>query len=241
VRGRWPVRRTVAFLAGLACVLVALQSGLDAYDARLLSDHMVQHLLLLQLAPLLLLVGRPGILLLRSAPRPSRPAIAHRFSQLGPLTHPVACLALLYVVVAFTHLPFFYDATLRHPALHELEHALYVTAGLFMWWPIVEGNPVPGRRLDGVGRLVYVLVAMLPMTVLGAYLDRAPSLVYAAYGPPSHALGISAVVDQQQAGAIMWVLGSTLMVVAGLWLAMAALLAEERRMQVAERARGGTA
>jgi cytochrome c oxidase assembly factor CtaG len=241
VRGRWPLRRTFVFMAGLACVVVALQSGIDAYDIRLLSDHMVQHLLLLELAPLLILAARPGILLLRSAPRASRPTIARRLHQLRPLTRPAFCLALFYLVVSLTHLPFFYDATLRHPALHELEHALYLTAGLFMWWPIVDGNPVPGRRLDGLGRLVYVIVAMLPMTLLGAYLDRAPSLVYAGYGPPAHALGISAVIDQQQAGAIMWVLGSTLMVAAGLWLAMAALVAEERRMQVAERAPRGSA
>jgi cytochrome c oxidase assembly factor CtaG len=240
-RGRWPLRRTFAFLAGVACIVVALQSGIDAYDTRLLSDHMVQHLLLLELAPLLILAGRPGILLLRSAPRGSRQTIAHRFTQLRPLTRPVFCLALFYLVVGLTHVPAFYDATLRHPALHELEHALYVTAGLFMWWPIVDGNPVPGRRLDGLGRLVYVIAAMLPMTLLGAYLDRAPSLVYAPYGSPARALGISAVVDQQQAGAIMWVLGSTLMVAAGLWLAMTALLAEERRLQVAERGSGGSA
>ena len=241
IPGRWPARRTLAFLAGLACVVIALQSGIDAYDDRLLSDHMVQHLMLLELAPLLMLAGRPGILLLRSAPRPSRQVIAHRFTQVRPLTRPLFCLALFSVVVSLTHLPFFYDATLRHPALHEFEHALYVTAGLFLWWPVVDGNPVPGRRLDGFGRLAYVIAAMLPMTLVGAYLDRAPSLVYAAYGPPARALGISAVVNQQQAGAIMWVLGSTLMVGAGLWLAMAALVAEERRMQVAERAPRGPA
>ncbi len=64
----WPWPRTLAFLAGVACVLVALQSGIGAFDDRLLSDHMVQHVLLLELAPLLLLAGRPGILLLRSTP-----------------------------------------------------------------------------------------------------------------------------------------------------------------------------
>jgi cytochrome c oxidase assembly factor CtaG len=104
-----------------------------------------------------------------------------------------------------------------------------------MWWPILDGNPVPGRRLDGLGRLVYLIAAMLPMTLLGAYLDRQPSLVYPPYGPPAHNLGVSAVVDQQQAGAIMWVLGSTLMVLGGLWQAMSALVTEERRMQVRER------
>ncbi|HEY2260766.1 MAG TPA: cytochrome c oxidase assembly protein [Solirubrobacteraceae bacterium] len=234
LRQRWPRRRTAAFLAGVACVVVALQSGVDSFGDRELSVHMVQHLLLLELAPLLLLAGRPGILALRSAPRAGRRPLAQAFVRLRPITHPIVGLSVFSAVVIVTHLPFFYDATLSHPALHQAEHSLYLVAGALMWWPIVDGNPVPGRRLDGLGRLVYVIVAMLPMTVLGAFLDRAPELVYPAYGPPAHGLGISAIADQQQAGAIMWVLGSTLMVLAGLWQAMSALVAEERRLQIRE-------
>jgi putative copper resistance protein D len=235
VRGRWPARRTAAFLAGIACVVLALQSGIGAYDDQMLSDHMVQHLLLLEVAPLLMLIGRPGILLIRAAPRGQQKLIARRLLQLRPLTQPVVCLVIFFLVVGATHLPAFYDATLRHSGLHEAEHGLYLLAGLLLWWPMLDGNPVPGRRLGGLGRLVYVIVAMLPMTLLGAYLDRQPSLVYPGYGPPARALGVSAIVDQQQAGAIMWVLGSTVMVLAGLCLAMAALVAEERRLQIRER------
>jgi putative copper resistance protein D len=235
VSGRWPGRRTAAFLAGIGCTVVALQSGLAAFDDRMLSAHMVAHLLLLELAPLLLLAGRPGILLLRSAPRRRRRSLGRALTRLRPVTQPLVCLAVFYAVVGLTHLPFFYDATLRHSGLHEIEHGLYLIAGLFMWWPMVDGNPIPGRRLDGLGRLVYVIAAMLPMTLIGAYLDRQPSLVYPGYAGPAHTLGFSAIADQQQAGAIMWVLGSTLMVLAGLWQAMAALVAEERRMQIRER------
>jgi putative membrane protein len=216
-------------------VLVALQSGIDAYDDRMLSDHMIQHLLLIELAPLLLLAGRPGILLVRSAPRARRRGLARGFVRLRPLTHPLTCLVVFALVVALTHLPSFYDATLRHAPLHDLEHGLYLGAGTLMWWPILDGDPVPRHRLDGVTRLAYVIAAMLPMTLLGAYLNRHASLLYPAYGPPAHALGFSAVVDQQQAGAIMWVLGSTLMVAAGLWQAMAALVADERRQQARDR------
>ena len=231
----WPWPRTAAFLAGIACVLVALQSGIGAFDDRLLSDHMVQHLLLLELAPLLLLAGRPGILLLRSTPPAGRPALARRLRRFRPLTHPATCLAVFWLTVCLTHLPAFYDATLRHAALHDAEHVLYLTAGALMWWPILDGDPFPVRRLNGFARLVYVIVAMLPMTLLGAYLDREMALVYSGYAAPARALGISAVADQQQAGAIMWVLGSSLMVVCGLWQAMAGLIDEERRLQVRER------
>jgi putative copper resistance protein D len=239
-RSRWPARRAVAFVAGVACVVVALQSGIDAFDDRMLSDHMVQHLLLLQVAPLLLLAGRPGLLLLRAAPASARPWLVRRLETLRPATTPVACLAVFGVTVLATHLPGFYDATLRHPALHEAEHIVYVLAGLLLWWPLLDADPLARRRLDGMARLVYLIAAMVPMTVLGAYLDRHTTLVYTGYGAPARALGISAVADQQQAGAIMWVVGSTLMILAGLWQAMAAMVEEERRMVVRERRSGMT-
>jgi len=232
----WPARRTASFLAGIGCVMLALQSGLGAFDDRMLSDHMVQHLLLLELAPLLLLGGRPAILLLRAAPRANRSGIARWFTRLRLLTRPLVCLGLFYAVVLATHLPFFYDATLRDNSLHELEHGLYLTAGLFVWWPMLDGDPIVTHRLSGLGRMGYLIATMLPMTLIGAYLYRDPTLLYPAYAAPARSLGISAVIDQQQAGAIMWVLGSCTMVAAGLWQVMAALVAEERRMQVRERA-----
>lgn len=233
---RWPLWRTLSFVAGVGVVLVALQSGIDAYDDRMLSDHMIQHLLLLEVAPLMLLAGRPVILALRGGPRVSRAAIARRVRRLAPVAHPLACLAFFYVVVLGTHLAAFYDATLSDTTLHEFEHALYLTAGLFMWWPMVDGDPDVRRRLSGFVRLGYMIAAMIPMTLIGAFLYRHGSVVYTAYEAPAHALGISALSDQALGGTIMWLFGGTFMVGAGLWQAMAAMIDEERRMQVRERA-----
>lgn len=241
VRGRWPVRRTAFFLAGLASVVVALDSGIGAYDDQLLSVHMVQHMLLLLVAPLLLLSGRPVILALRAIPRRRRRALAAILYRLAVLIRPLVCLAVFSAVLVATHLPAFYEATLRHPALHDAEHALYVLAGLLLWWPLLDADPVPAHRLSGFGRLVYLLATMPAMAILGAYLNRHLTLVYPSYGPPARAMGISAIVDQQQAGAIMWVAGSAVVIAVGLWAAIAALVAEERRQQAREgRAIGGT-
>ncbi len=230
-RRRWPVRRTCSFVVGIAVVVVALESGLDTFDDRLLSVHMVQHLLLLMVAPLLLLGGRPALLALRALPAPERRTLAAALHRTRRFTGPLWCLAAFTVVVLITHVPSFYDATLRHPAWHDAEHFSYLIAGSLMWWPLLDGDPSPARRLGGFGRLLYLLAAMLPMVLIGAYLNRHPTLVYPAYGPPAHALGVSAVIDQQQAGAIMWVLGSTIMVAVGLWSAVAAMVAEEHRQQ----------
>ena len=76
VRARWPLRRTASFLAGIGLVLVALQSGIDTYDSQMLSVHMVQHMLLLLLVPLLLLGGQPLLLALRAMPPRNRRAVA---------------------------------------------------------------------------------------------------------------------------------------------------------------------
>lgn len=234
LRTRWPRRRTASFLAGVGCLVVALQSGIDTFDDQLLSVHMVQHMLLLMAAPLLLLCGRPVILALRALPAGRRQVLAGALERLRPLTGPATCIVAFSAALVLTHLPSFYDATLRHPALHDFEHVVYLTAGLLLWWPLLDGDPVPAHRLGGLGRIVYMLAAMPAMALVGAYLNRHPSLVYPAYGPPARALGISAVVDQQQAGAIMWVAGSAIMTAVGLWSALSALVAEERRQQARE-------
>jgi putative membrane protein len=233
VSSGWPRRRTGSFLAGIACILVALQSGIDSYDDRMLSVHMVQHMLLLMLAPLLLLGGRPLILALRTLPRRRRPVLARTLTRIRPFTSPPICIAVFSAVLVLSHLPSFYDATLRHTALHDAEHAAYLLAGLLLCWPILDGDPVPAHRLGGLGRLIYMLAAMPAMGLVGAYLNRHPTLVYPGYGPPARMLGISAVVDQQ-AGAIMWVAGSVIMTAVGLWAVVSALLAEERRQQARE-------
>jgi cytochrome c oxidase assembly factor CtaG len=238
-RARWPAHRTVSFLAGIACVVTALLSGVDAYDDQMLSVHMVQHMLLLLVAPPLLLGGRPVILALRALAAGRRSAVASALARTRKFTAPAPALALFAGVVILTHLPSFYDATLRYAALHYTEHALYVGAGLQMWSVLMDGDPAPAHRLSGLGRLGYLIVAMMPMALVGAYLNRHASLFYPPYGPAARALGISALDDQGQAGAIMWVVGSVLMVALGLWSAVAAMVAEERR-QVARDAREGS-
>ena len=235
--GRWPIRRTASFLAGIACVVLALQSGIDAYDDRMLSVHMVQHMLLLLVAPPLLLGGRPVVLALRSLSPGPRRSFATAMDRARGCTGPVPALALFGAAVVLTHLPRFYDATLRDPGLHYFEHALYLLAGLLMWSPLIDADPAPRHRLNGLAKLAYLIVAMMPMALVGAYLNRHATLVYPSYGPSARALGISALDDQAQAGAIMWVVGNSTMVAVGLWSAMATMVSEERR-QAAREARG---
>jgi putative membrane protein len=230
----WPAHRGLCFIGGVVAVLLALQSGLDTYDNRLLSVHMVQHMVLLLIAPLLLLCGRPVLLTLRALPPDRRGNLARALARMRVLTGPIQCLAVFYVVVLLWHLPALYDATLSNSALHGLEHALFLFAGLMLWWPVLDADPVQAQRISGLGRLIYVIAAMPPMALVGAYLNRHTPLVYPSYAAPARALGVSPLVDQANAGAIMWVLGDVIMVAVGLWTSLRTLVAEERRQQLRE-------
>lgn len=233
-RRPWPLHRTLCFLAGIGSVWVALESGFGAYDDGLLSVHMVQHLILLVAAPVLLLGGRPTLLVLASVPPSARGKLGRALISLRPLTHPLGCLLVFYLVVGGTHIPSFYDATLHHVWLHDSEHALYLFSGLLLWWPVLGGDPAPSRRLNGFLQLGYIIAAMGPMEVIGAYLSRATTLFYPPYGPAGRALSASPLVDQANAGAIMWVCGGVVMVAIVLWSSMHAMVQEERRLQARE-------
>lgn len=230
----WPLRRGACFAAGVATLLVATQSGLDSYDDRLLSVHMVQHLLLLTLAPALLLAGHPLTLALRALPPRYRRGPARMLARTRPFARPWVALAVFWAVVLGTHLRGFYGATLAHPPLHDAEHLAYLLAGLVLFAPLLDADPGARRRLDGLGRLVYVIAASPPMALVGAYLNRATSVVYPSYAAPAHVLGISAVLDERHAGAIMWVGGGLLMIAVGLWSALAAMVREEHRLAARE-------
>lgn len=237
-RTRWSPWRSLSFIAGLAVIAVALLSGLDAYGDRLLSAHMLQHMLLLLGAPPLLLGGDPVGLLMRSVPPARRSALARGLRRARSVLRPAVCVAAFSVVLIGIHVPPFYDATLRHPPLHDAEHALLLAAGALLFWPLLDADPVSSRRLGGLGRLLYAVASMPAMALVGAYLNRHAAEVYAAYGPASRALGVAPLADQAKAGALMWVVGNVAMTVIGLTAAMAALEGEERR-QVAVDARGG--
>jgi putative membrane protein len=231
VRGRWPVRRTLAFLAGVGGVLVALQSGLDSYDDVLLSAHMLQHLILLLGAPLLLLWGRPVVLALRALPAAGRRRLAGTTARITPLTHWVTGLVVFYAVVLGTAVPAVFDATLRHPWLHDCEHIVLLVAGVIFLWPLY-GHPASSRSLGSLGSLCYVIASMPSCALVGSYLDRYPATLYEPYVHADRLLGISALTQQQQAGALMWVGAHLILTAVALWVLGAKLVAEERRQQV---------
>jgi len=203
-RGRVPrPRARVAFLSGLVVVLIALTGPLDAAVETSFSWHMTQHLLLAMVAAPLLLLGAPLTLALQAWPgRPRRLTLLVLHGRPARvLARPVVCWALFFVVLWAVHLTGIYDAALRNPWVHALEHGLLLATALLFWMPIVRADPSPGM-LSYPGRILYLFVAMASMAFLGLVLVSAKAPLYATYAREEGRAG--AIADQQAAGAVMW-------------------------------------
>jgi cytochrome c oxidase assembly factor CtaG len=235
-RREWPWWRGALWLAGLATLALATMSGIDHYAELLLSVHMLQHLLLLLLAPVLLLSARPVGLALAGGSQGSRRRIgaALHARAVRLAIRPAVGFTAFATVILATHLTGLFALALRVPAVHALEHAAYLLAGVLFFAPILAADPLP-RPPHAVARFCWLMAAMAAMAIPGALLTFATSVRYREYLAPARALGRSALADQQLAGVVMWVGGGVAMFALALGVAMQAMLAEERLQRRRER------
>jgi cytochrome c oxidase assembly factor CtaG len=224
-----PLWRLCSFLASIAVALVALLSPLDALADQLFFGHMIQHMLLLDVVPILAILGLTKVIL-----RPVTRAFHDLERRAGPLAHP-AFAVLLYVTVIWAwHIPAAYDFAVSHPAVHVLEHIGFVLAGSLYWWHLL--SPIRARlRLDGMGPVIYMASTKLFVGALGMGLAFAPSALYPYYVHHARVWGISAISDQSIAGLVMAVEQSLVMGVALVTLFVRALAESEREQQRRER------
>jgi cytochrome c oxidase assembly factor CtaG/ferredoxin len=209
-----PYWRLACFVSGLASFWLAIASPLDAFGSFLLTAHMVQHMLIMVVAPPLILLGSPQNPLLRGLPRWAShdllgPFLAWRLLKgLGrAVTHPAFCWLAAALALLAWHIPAAYDLALRSARWHDLEHACLFGTSLLFWWPVVQPWPsVP--RWHGWTIPAYLLCADIVTTVLAAILCFSDRLIYPAYATAPRLFGISALGDQVTAGAIMWAFSS---------------------------------
>jgi putative membrane protein len=231
-RGSWSLWRATSFAAGLLTLAVALLSGVDRIADELLSVHMVQHMLLALLAPVLLLCGAPVKLALVASSGSSRRRLGVLFVSrpIRTLTHPAIGLALFVSVELTTHLTGFYQLALEDETLHAFEHAAYFWSGLLLFAPLIAADPLPHPPAP-LARFSWMMGAMTAMAVPGAVLTFSESVRYPFYLAPARALGRSALADQHLAGAIMWVGSGLAMFALALGVTFSSMLAEERRQR----------
>ena len=206
--------RLCCFLGGMLAVFVALASPLDALSGVLLTAHMVQHLLLMAVAPPLLVLGAPVVPMLRGLPRFFVREGLGPFFALRPVhalqrffgSRVVAWLLMNGTFIAW-HIPASYDLALRSPAWHEVEHACFLSTSLLFWWHVIAPWPTTYKASRWL-LLPFLLTSDIVNTILSAVLSFSGRSVYPAYAQVPRFFGLSVLDDQVAAGALMWIVGS---------------------------------
>ena len=239
LRGWWLLRRArvpflppwraSAFLLGLFSLWVALASPMDVFNGFVLTAHMLQHMMLMMVAPPLVLLGAPLVPIVRGLPVFAAREFAGPFLNWpvakragSALTNPIFALLLMGTVMFAWHTPALYELALRSSVWHQTEHACFFLTSLVFWWPVVQ--PWPSRALWPRWAMVpYLLIADLQNTVLSAILVFSDRVLYPSYSSVPRLFGLSALEDQVAAGAIMWVVGSIAFVVPAFIIAVQCL------------------
>jgi putative membrane protein len=199
-RGR-PVAlwRQICFACGLLCIAGALITPLSDLADELVLAHMIEHLLIGDIASLLIVLGLTGPLL--------QPILAIPvFDKLRILCHPVVAMAIWAITLFAWHAPPLYDAAYGTSAIHFLEHAMFITAGILLWMPVFGPLPNPPWFTAG-WKVVYVILMRLIATVLGNVLMWDGQVLYDVYAKGELKHNIEALTDQSIAGVVMMVEG----------------------------------
>ena len=216
--------RAFSFLLGLFLIWVALASPVAALDHELLTVHMLQHLLLMTLAPPLIWLGAPVRPVLRGLPQRFverllaplwRSRGAKRYGE--AMGRPrFAWLAACAALVGW-HIPTFFALGMQSTPWHLFEHVSFLTTGLLFWWPVVQPS---GASRQDLSMILYLFFATLPCDILSGFLVFSDRVVYPMYFSSSHLFGFSPLVDQQCAAALMWTCVTVVYLVAGAILTM---------------------
>jgi putative membrane protein len=200
-----------AFAAGIISIFIAAASPLAVMDHELLSAHMLQHLLLMAVAPPFILLGSPAPALLHGLPKHFVRGGLGPFLRSAPLhyadrviSHPAFCWFAATLTVIGWHLPSLFALGLHSAGWHEIQHASFLLAGFLFWWPVMQPWPNASRS-PGWSAPLYLFLATLPCDALSAFLTFCGRVVYPFYLSASNPFGISALQDQEWAGVLMWV------------------------------------
>lgn len=203
--------RFAGFMFGLFSLWIAVGSPLTALHHDLLSVHMVQHVLLMAVAPPLVLIGAPALPLLygipgravrRACERRRRSPLIERMRR--HLTHPVVCWLAPVITLIGWHVPAIFELGVRSRWWHGVQAVSFFATGLLFWAPVVQ-SPTRWTRWPRWSIPLYLFAATLPCDALSAFLVFCDRVVYPSYlSAPRLGYG-SALGDQEYAGALMWV------------------------------------
>jgi putative membrane protein len=219
-----PPWRQACFAVGVLLILVALASPVAHIGGELLIAHMAQHLIMGDIAALLLVLGLTGPLL---APVLRVPVLR----WLRPLSHPLVALPLWTINLYAWHLPVLYQAALHSDVVHAAQHILFITLSVNMWMPLFGPLPKP-EWFGNLGRLLYIIGVRLIPALLGNVLTWAATNFYPDYDPGRVYWNIQPLADQNLAGVVMMVEGSLLTLGLFCWLFLKAAKEGEERQEL---------
>ena len=236
LRGWWRLRvasvdaippwRATSFLVGVVLIWLAIGSPLAMLDEQLLTAHMMQHLLLMTIAPLLIWIGAPVMPLLHGLPQKIvqsalAPAMRSPVVRVAGrvLSDPAVCWLAAAVALVGWHIPAIFNMALQSEGLHVAEHVSFLSAGFLFWWPVIQ--PWPSVPIwPRWSMLLYLFAATLPCDILSAYLTFCERVVYPAYARASRLFGLSVLEDQQCAGALMWTCITLIFLLPAAWITL---------------------
>jgi putative membrane protein len=226
-----PIRqwRAAGFLLGLVLIWTGAASPLASGDAHSLTVHMVQHLVLMSLAPPLIWLADPARVLASALPSWLTKSIVLPMARWRPLQrlgrllgHPLACWVAATTALVAWHVPALLTLSVHSNAWHAMEHASFLAGGLLFWWPVVQ--PWPSASTQRPWSIVlYLFLATLPCDVLSGFLVFSERIAYPVYLSAHQHVSVSVLDDQQRAGALMWTAVTIIYVVAGVIVATRSL------------------
>lgn len=224
-----------AFFGALFAIFVALESPIDSLAEHSLAIHMVEHMFLRTVAPMLFVLAAPQAALIRGMPDWLRrglvgPVVGSRRVRrvFGFLSQPLAAAVLFIGVSYFWMIPRFHDLALMNEAVHETWHATLLFSGLIFFWRLFDPRPVPyGSSL--AMRLLMIWAAVIGDVLLGFYITLKADVIYPAYEKLGLLWGVSPLHNEMYGGQTIWITGSMMIGVAGIIMVYLWASAEERR------------
>jgi len=234
--GRWRLKqrggqeliapwRSASYLCGLAVLWVALMSPIDVLSGQFFFMHMIQHLLLVMVAPPLLLIGNPMPIMMWGLPAALRREIGRWLSGgavfrrvLAALTTPgLVWLAFVAALVGW-HDPGAYEAALRSDLVHDVEHLTFFGTAVLFWWHVTGAAPRIHKTMSEGLRIGYTLSVLPPNMITGVVISFTAGLLYPYYATVARPWAITIQQDQMLGGTIMWIPGSMMYLLAALIL-----------------------
>ena len=233
------VWRLIFYLSGIFVIGVALLSPIDVLGGQLFFMHMIQHLLLIMIAPALLLIANPMAVTLWGMPRNVRKSVGKGLSfilnsdskyrgWIRTATSPGIVWLMWVIVIVGWHDPGMYNWALESESAHNLEHITFFIVSMLYWWLVIGAGPRIHKQFSLIGRIAFVILAIPPNMLTGMVIAFTPTPQYTYYLNVPRIWNVDVLTDQMWSGVIMWVPGSMMFIIAALVL-IAELLGEEER------------